>query len=141
MPTNVLKTVDPEFYTYAGFRDWFRFPLVYPYSICCGDSLDAGCLCRHDGKSKISDGKDEQLQGLHFLTAFSFDAHFLVGTRNEAWPSSNGALTWVLVDFANGKIESFLSKDQLAAAAKARGYSGDLEFADVKTRFDQCFGQ
>src|SRR5262245_52027323 len=54
VPANVLKTVDPEFYTYSGFRDWWRFPLVYPYSVKCIDTLDSGHLSQHDGKSEIS---------------------------------------------------------------------------------------
>ena len=71
VPENVLKTVDAEFYTYAGFRDWWRFPLVYPYSICCIDTLDAGHLSCYDGKSKVSNGEAEgYVQGLNRLTEF-----------------------------------------------------------------------
>ncbi len=79
VPAHLLKTVDPEFYSNPGFRDWWRFPLTYPYSIHCIDTFESGDLCRHDGKSKISDGEEAQIQGLNALTAFSFDAQYLVG--------------------------------------------------------------
>jgi hypothetical protein len=38
--TNVPKT----FYTYWGFRDYYRLPLTYPFSIHCIEELDNGQL-------------------------------------------------------------------------------------------------
>jgi hypothetical protein len=143
VPANVLKTVDPEFYTYSGFRDWWRFPLVYPYSIQCIDSLSSGHLCQHDGKSKISDGHAESyVQGLGSLLAFNIDAHFLVGhTDGEAEDPKTGApvLRWILFDFTTGQIHSFKTKEELGAAAKVRGYSGDMEMPDIKSHYEACF--
>jgi hypothetical protein len=137
VPEDVLKTVDPEFYTYPGFRDWWRFPLVYPYSIRCIDTLDSGGLCRHDGTSGISDGNGERGVGLG-LTEFEFDAHFLVGLSvNKDGDLDAGA--WVLVEFTTGKIDSFRSKEELTAAAKARGYSGNMELAGVESHYRKCF--
>jgi hypothetical protein len=145
VPENVLKTVGPEFYTYAGFRDWWRFPLVYPYSICCIDTLDAGHLAWYDGKSKISSGGAEgYVQCLNRLTEFSFDAHYLIGHMEEDESRSvvkNHDLNWVLFDFATGKFDLFRSKQELAAAAKARGYTGEMELASVKVRYEECFEQ
>ena len=142
VPAHLLKTVDPEFYSYPGFRDWWRFPLTYPYSIQCIDTFESGDLCRHDGKSNISDGEEAQIQGLSALTAFSFDARYLVGlTDIEGTHSKTGSriFKWVLIEFATGEIDSFESEEGLATAAKARGYSGDMELEDVKTRYEECF--
>ncbi len=143
VPVNVLKTIDPEFYTYSGFRDWWRIPLVYPYSIQCIDSFDSGHLCQHDGKSRISDGNAERyVQGLSSLLAFNIDAHFLIGnTDRESVDPKTGAqvLRWVLFDFVTGQIHSFKSNEELAAAARARGYAGALDMPVVKAHYDACF--
>ena len=37
------------FYTYTGFRDWYRFPLKYPYQITTIDQLREGYLEEHTG--------------------------------------------------------------------------------------------
>ncbi len=67
VPPNVLKDVDPEFYTYPGLRNWYRAPLVYPYSVVYLNDTKLGHLSVHDGKSKISDGGGSGIQGLSDL--------------------------------------------------------------------------
>ena len=42
-------TSRPDFYNYDGFRDWYRFPLVYPYHIIMIDTYDRGWLEEYIG--------------------------------------------------------------------------------------------
>jgi hypothetical protein len=135
VPANVLKDVDAEFYTHPGDFDWFRFPLVYPYAIRCIDGPTAGSLTKHDGKSKIADAREDAVQGMGGLTAFNFDARFLVGHMGN----KENDPKWVLFEFATGKIDSYPDKEELAAAAKARGYTGDMELASVEAQYNACF--
>jgi hypothetical protein len=142
VPADVLETVDPEFYTYSGFRDWWRIPLVYPYSIRCIDTFDTGRLCRHNGKTRISEARGEEPQGLESLVAFNFDGQFLVGhTDREAEDPRTGArvFRWVLFEFATGQIDSFPSKEDLEAAARERGYSGGVDMPNVEAHYKKCF--
>lgn len=38
-----------NYYNYTGFRDWYRFPLEYPYHIIMRDTLETGSLEKFDG--------------------------------------------------------------------------------------------
>jgi hypothetical protein len=141
VPENVLKTVDPKFYTESGFRDWWRIPLVYPYSIHCIDTLDSGRLYIYDGKAEFPAG-ESAVQGLRELVRFNFDGHFLVGFTDikGQQPAAGEVISgWVLFDFRTGSGDYFRSKDELAVAAKKRGYSGDMELQDVKAHYKKCF--
>ncbi len=42
VPAERLPTINPGYYTYFGFRDLWRFPLVYPYSIQTIDTVNYG---------------------------------------------------------------------------------------------------
>jgi hypothetical protein len=135
VPENVLKTVGPKFYTESGFRDWWRIPLVYPYSIHCIDSLDSGRLCIDDRKAEFP-ACENIVQGLRTLIRFNFDGRYLVGyTADEGQQPAAGEVIprWALIDFTTGAIDSFGAKDELTAAAQKRGYSGDMEFARDET--------
>ena len=44
IPNEALNSINPDFYTYFGYRDWWRAPLVHPYSIHAIDGLDNGFL-------------------------------------------------------------------------------------------------
>ena len=66
------------FYTYTGYRDWYRLPLKYPYQITTIDQLRAGYLEEHTGGdiaagSKSMTGIDvgERITHLHLLEDFA----------------------------------------------------------------------
>ena len=48
------------FYTYTGFRDWYRFPLKYPYQISTIDQLREGYLEEHTGGDIAAGSKSMQ---------------------------------------------------------------------------------
>ena len=50
---------DP-FYTCDGFRDWYRFPLKYPYQITTIDQLKEGYLEEHTGGDIAAGSKSMQ---------------------------------------------------------------------------------
>jgi hypothetical protein len=55
VPAETLPTVNPDYFTYFGFRDWWRWPLVYPYSIHAIDTVDHGRLL---DESEVTDNDD-----------------------------------------------------------------------------------
>ena len=133
VPTATLKKVPEDFFTYGGYRDWYRFPLVYPYSVHMCDVLTEGQLCKHDGHSSIPDGQEYGMQGAYAaLTHLNFDGKLMVARSNDAGG------TWVLFDFKTGNATTYPSEPALLTAAKAAGYTGDQRLWTLKERFYQC---
>ena len=44
LSSNILNNEPEEFYTYSGFKDYYRYPLRYPFSIHCINSKENGEL-------------------------------------------------------------------------------------------------
>ncbi len=61
-----LGQIDETYFTGEGFRDWFRFPLVYPYEMIMIDELNDGWITGGDA-AKVTD-----------VTHCAFDARVLV---------------------------------------------------------------
>ena len=57
------------FYSYPGFRDWWRIPLVYPYQVRILDSFDCGYFEKYDPSSLVAEPKGEVL--IPAVTAFA----------------------------------------------------------------------
>jgi hypothetical protein len=70
-----------NYYHYFGFRDWWRFPLVYPYAINCVDVLDRGCIANEEDKKKDEDfPKGGGVNCIFFdFTEFIFDNKYFIG--------------------------------------------------------------
>jgi hypothetical protein len=131
---DVLETVPPAFFTYGGFRDWWRIPLVYPYAIHCVDGLEQGSLRRHDGRTPIEDGSGEKAVLDAPVTNFSFDGRFLLIRSRRA-----NATQYILFEFATGTSRTFAGRDALIAEAARRGYAGDRDLLTVAERYRQYF--
>jgi hypothetical protein len=143
VPPATLKDVPRDFWTYDGFRDWWRFPLAYPYQMTSIDSLDyAGTLGRFNGKAAVSASNESNDQLIPHLTHIAFDRNVLIG-RISAGTSLDTptapAKCWVVFEFATGKSEEFASEAAAVAAAKDCGFSGDAELLSIKDQYSKCF--
>ena len=132
----VAAKIPPDFYTDDGFRDYWRRPLVYPYSMFNVDTFDqGGSLNRHKG-GKISDPNSSEEQLLHSIGRYAFDCRFLLMRRFEA-----GEPSWELFEFEGGRSTKFPTEAALFTEARRRGYSGDGQLGTIRERFDDYFGR
>jgi hypothetical protein len=131
-PRAQLAKAPPEFFSDEGFRDWWRIPLIYPYSLLAIDSLDGSAtLMRHKGGPIGDPNRSEE--GLQIsVMRYAFDGHWLLFERN-------GGKEWGLMNFASGKRQSFPSEAALLAAAKAKGYSGSTTLQTIQEGYDGYF--
>ena len=140
VPPEELKYIDEDFFTYPGFRDWWRFPLVYPYSIYCIDTFDDGTLSRCDGEAKIADGAGQAV--LDGITHLNFDGAFLLARRG-ADVKQNGIrrrlYTYVLFEFNSGQRWVFDTEAGMLREEEKRGYTGPAELMTVEEGYHQCF--
>jgi hypothetical protein len=136
---SVRDKVEDKFFTEKGFRDWWRFPLVYPYSITCIDTLEDGSLGL-DGH--LPSGWTE-IDPVSEITHLTFDGKYLLVraiARTEPAPDPDTGYVYCLFEFRTGKREQFKTREELFAAAKKRGFTGELVLITVEGAFEQYFG-
>ncbi len=114
VPEGELDQIDESYFTGEGFRDWFRFPLVYPYEMEMIDGLDDG---------SIAGGDAARITG---ITHCAFDARVLVGKSEDGW---------LLFEFESGELGSFTSKQDVMAEAVKRGFDPKIEILSVEEQF------
>lgn len=125
--------IPPDFYTEAGFRDWWRYPLVYPYSVTAIDTPEAGALGREDGGSSAPD--------IHDITHVALDGRLLLIRQN---PRPDGftpgaEVNWILLEWETGAHTVFGSRSALLAEARKRGYTGPAQLVSLQRWGEKCF--
>ncbi len=108
--------VPDDFYTYFGFRDWWRFPLVYPYSIIAVDTTEQGRLARGDGADFRDPNTGSRVSGLDGITRLAFDQNLLLVETGAGYR---------LFAFDTQEVRSYATEEDLWAAAKEQGYQGE----------------
>jgi len=133
IPPAQLAGAPANFFTYDGFWDWWRIPLIYPYSLEAIDTLDNASLNRHNsGPVEDPNNSEEQVQEVYHIISYTFDSHWLLFQRM-------GGKEWGLFNFATGKYRVFHSKQALLTSAKQHGYTGDMQFRTIQEGYDRYY--
>lgn len=116
---SIRDKVPSKFYSNGGFRDWYRYPLVYPYSINWADSPYSGGIVMDERNVKdinwSSEGSKQVLnRGIHFL---SFDQNYLFAGYFEN-EYNRDTLHYYILHFGNNKVEELKSELELRKRAK-----------------------
>jgi hypothetical protein len=117
---------NPEFYTDMGYRDWWRFPLVYPYSIHAIDTPETGYLVdERDITDYRSPNMDRDLRniGIDGITGLTFDKNYLLVKTQTGYQ---------LFDFNSGKSDAYSSEAQIFASAKVVNFTGEYHFMTLE---------
>ena len=138
-PEKYAGKVPKEFYTNRGFYDWWRFPLVYPYSIGCVDVKDYGSLYSDEGKTDFNKG--ESIQPLtDYFDEFIFDGNYFVAKKCKT-PFDSDTLKiidqYFIFSFSNGVIKSISGKENLKTELKEKKFSGDITFITIREYADR----
>ena len=140
---NLLKTYEPkvyqgkvpkQFYTNGGAFDWWRFPLVYPYSIGCIDVTEYGNIYNDKDKTDFDAGGSIQPLTDHF-DKFIFDKSYFVGSKFK--PPFNKDQTpyfeeYFIFSFSNGTIKEVSGKQNLFKKLREIKFAGDTVFMTIK---------
>ena len=134
-----LKKYEPEkykgkvpdaFYYYYGFRDYWHFPLVYPYAISCIDIIDKGEIENDSGKTNFEEGGLINTISPEF-DSFIFDKNYFAAkiySVNRSGPDEK----YFLFSFDDGKKEMFNSKNELMKKLDAVKFEGDRNFITTR---------
>ena len=100
----------PDFYNYDGFRDWYRFPLIYPYQIITIDGFDRGRLEEYIG----GDIRDPNVSSKSVLkgdiSAIIRQDEYLVFKLEK--PDKEGNV-YGIFDYRSGEVRRFKDTDSL----------------------------
>jgi len=125
--------VPTEFYSYLGFRDYYRLPLKYPFSLHCIDSLG---LCELYNETNVIrfdvNDNGEEYTGLNGIAEFIFDNNYLIGTKMN-FENNTYSKHYFVFDFSENKIKDFKSKKELLLFAKENNFSENFEFYTSKS--------
>jgi hypothetical protein len=131
----VLSKANPTYYTYFGFRDWWRFPLVYPYSIHTIDEVDHGCLYDESKVKNYEDINHQELVDMDIceITHLTLDKNYLLLQVEK-----EDGLKFIMFNFSTAEKAVFNAKDEMLAKAKELGFAGKPELMTLRA-YDDLF--
>jgi hypothetical protein len=139
MDPAVLPTVPADFFTYDGFRDWWRVPLVYPYGAEVIDTMDnAAVLQRHKG-GPIPDPNVSQEDVLRDVIGLAFDRQFILIHQGPSRLYPAVPEKWILLEIATGRRTESTSEAELLGEAQHRGYGGPPKLATFRETYEAYF--
>jgi len=118
---------DPiEFYTYLGFKNYYRYPLKYPYSIHAMHDQTDGELFNEVNVTNFDENDNgEQFTGINHIQKIAFDKNYLLIEQViSSKYNEEKELYYILYNMNNEKQEKVSSYKDLLKIAKSKGYSG-----------------
>lgn len=118
---------EPEaFYTYLGFKDYYRYPLRYPYSIHTMYGQEDGDLYNEINVSRFDENDNGEMYiNISHINKIAFDKSYLLMEQAVTSTRTDKVIThYVLFNFDTEQKEEISSLQKLFDLAKQKGYSG-----------------
>jgi len=117
------------FDNYPGFRDWYRFPVHYPYHFLMIDTLNSGTLEKYDGGDiRDPNSSSVTVDGCTDIIKLGWNSEFLIFERADQ--------RFGLFHFASGQCRFFGSR-----AERDRGLAHPLPEEKTPSVFFEKFRQ
>jgi hypothetical protein len=128
------SSIPVEFYTYDGFRDWWRLPLVFPYQLMCIDTRDSAYLEKYDPKHPVAD-PNKSSSGV-----FGGITHIATDNRTLVFETTSGAATsYGMLQYGSGTRSEYRDEEEMWSAAEKAGYSGENRLLSVDDLFSAYY--
>lgn len=123
-PDTLRSSVPETFYTYFGFRDWYRYPLVYPYSLNCIDEKNYGTIVSESGVADIEyDGNGSRNTAVQGIVQFGFNQDYLVAKCVDHL-STKKDTSYVVFEFKNENSAFYNNTDEFEQALYEINFTG-----------------
>ncbi|MFK7786554.1 MAG: hypothetical protein AB8B56_15645 [Crocinitomicaceae bacterium] len=111
--SRVGDEIPGDYLTHFGFRDWYRWPLVFPYSLNSIDSQDDGFICDERLAENIS-GSQKGIDQIYLgdIKKFTFNAEVLIAETGD-----KGSKKYKMLRFSDKKITNYASSFELFEAS------------------------
>ncbi|MDZ4663700.1 MAG: hypothetical protein SGJ15_02380 [Bacteroidota bacterium] len=135
-PDSVKGKVHAQFYGYLGFRDYYRLPIVWPYSLHCMDSLGDGTLYNEANVQQFDINDNGELScDVNGIMTFAFTKEHLIGMRVKI--ENKPKKVYFAYDF-KGKSENFFKNEQeLLYYAQEIGFDKSTELKSCKDYYNE----
>jgi len=130
----IRNTIPAEFYTYDGFRDWWRMPLVFPYQLMCIDTHDNAYLEKSNSAYPVADPNKSSTGIFGDITRIATDNTILIFETK-----SGMAISYGLLQYESGARSEFAAEKQMWVAAKKAGYTGGNKLLSVDDFFSTYY--
>jgi hypothetical protein len=126
LPANILNNEPEQFYTYLGFKDYYRLPLYYPYSIHCMDSHENGELYNEVNVSRFDENDNGEIfEGISNINKIAFDKNYLLIEQDVTSTRTDKVIKhYILFALETEKQQEAKSLKSLIELAKEKGYTG-----------------
>lgn len=126
LPSNIVGNEPEEFYTYLGFKDYYRYPLRYPFSIHCMYTHDTGELYNEINVQRFDENDNgEMYSGIDNIHKIAFDKTYVLIEQTVTSTRTDKIINhYILFDFDTEKKEEVKSFQKLLELAKQKGYAG-----------------
>ncbi len=126
LSANILNNEPEEFYTYSGFKDYYRYPLRYPFSIHCMETKDSGELYNEVNVNRFDENDNgEVFTGISNISKIAFDKNYLLIEELVSSTRTDKTINhYFLFNFETEKKEEATSLSKLLQLAKEKGYTG-----------------
>lgn len=127
------SVIPDTYWTYFGFRDFYRFPLVYPYSLHCIDTTEYGILSDETGIENISANPNDSKSLLSDIMSFSFDKNIMIGKRqSHSAFQPNEPEKYFIFHFATKNIEMFEDEESMRTKVKQLDFKGEQKLMTIQ---------
>ena len=124
--------VDQQWWTYDGFRDWYRVPVRWPYDMHCIDLLDHGSLYKNIAAGRSDDPNVQCSQEGFDVTRYETDGKLMVYQFEDL---ERKTVTWGIYEFDKDS-QIYAGEPTMWAAAKEKLYSGPRTLRTVREHYE-----
>ncbi len=126
LPENAVGNEPEQFYTYLGFRDYYRYPLRFPYSIHCINIQENGELYNEANVVRFDENDNGEIYaGISNIHKIAFDKTYLLIEQSIPSTRTDKIIHhYVLYNLDTEKKEEVPSLIKLIQLAKEKGYQG-----------------
>ena len=128
-----------DFYNYMGYRDWYRFPLKYPYQMEMIDTFDTGIFGKYIG-GDIRD-PNKSVEGILIVSALIQGDDCVIfrlppeGTPGAADMNRPPGSRYAIFRYDSGRLRFFADERSLMRELKT---DAPLKFQSLEEAFRNC---
>lgn len=135
-PDSLKEWIFPEFYSYLGFRDYYRLPLRFPFSIHCMEVPDAGTLYNEINVLRFDENNNGEIKiDIENITSFAQNKNFLVGSYIDTKNQKNTKL-FFSYEYDKNKINRYATEKELRNFMKNNGFKDDEALVSCESYFN-----
>ncbi|MBK9283587.1 MAG: hypothetical protein IPM51_04625 [Sphingobacteriaceae bacterium] len=128
------NAIPSQFYTYLGFQDYYRLPLVYPFAIHCTDSLDNGYLYNESEVVKFDQSDNGEVHtGIINIVEFNFDQNIFIAKIK--YDTEKNKHRYIIYFLNSGEKEEFDTAAEFTKRAQQLKFGKSLQLLSCQKYF------